>query len=128
MSSNDPAILVVDDETLVREVLGAMLSRLGYRPLLAGSGAAGVELLRAREDDVAAAVLDVRMPDMDGPATMDALRELVPGLPCVFVSGDTGPYTVGDLLARGASGVLDKPVAMDYLGRAIAAAAGTHLI
>lgn len=124
LASEGHVILVVDDETAVRNVLGAMLTCLGYIPLLASGGAEGVELLRAQEGGVAAAVLDVRMPGMDGPATMDALRQHAPDLPCVFVSGETGKYTVNELLARGASDVLGKPVAMGRLGHALAAAAG----
>ncbi|VTS03593.1 response regulator receiver protein : Signal transduction histidine kinase, nitrogen specific, NtrB OS=uncultured bacterium GN=ACD_75C02615G0008 PE=4 SV=1: Response_reg [Gemmata massiliana] len=123
-SSTPIAVLVVDDEALVRGVLGAMLTRLGYTPVLAGSGAEGVDILQARERGIAAAVLDVRMPVMDGPTTMDALRVLVPGLPCVFLSGEIGPYTSGELIARGASAVIGKPVAMGQLDRAVALALG----
>ena len=87
------AILVVDDEPLVAQVLSAMLKILGFTALLANSGMQGVELLRANRGAVAAALLDVRMPIMDGPTTMDALHVLDPELPCVFISGETGPYT-----------------------------------
>src|SRR5215218_2589649 len=54
---------------------------------------------------------------MDEPATTDAPHEAAPDRPCVFVFGGTGPYTVNDLLTRGAGDVLGKPVAMDRLGR-----------
>jgi CheY-like chemotaxis protein len=99
-----------------------MLSRRGYEPLPAADGDEAVLMCRARPGGVAAAVLDVRMPGMDGPATLDALRALVPGLPCVFVSGNCGDYSETDLLARGGSAVLGKPVALAQLGDAVAAA------
>ncbi|AMV26294.1 Transcriptional regulatory protein ZraR [Gemmata sp. SH-PL17] len=116
--SPDPAVLVVDDSSAVRAALGAMLVHHGYNPRPARSGAHGVEMYRA--GGVVAAILDVQMPGMDGPATLDALRALDPDLPCVFVSGDTAPYTEAELLARGAIAVLGKPVDLHRLGTMLA--------
>jgi CheY-like chemotaxis protein len=123
MANERPAVLVVDDESAVRRTLGAMLTFHGYEPVLAQGGAEAVEQCRARRGEIAAAVLDVRMPGMDGPATLDALRAVSPGLPCVFVTGESG-YTDGELLARGASAVLGKPVALAELGRTVAGTLG----
>ena len=111
-----PAVLVVDDSPEVRAVLGAMLASHGFDPRLAASGEEGVAVYRRTAGQIAAAVLDVQMPGMDGPATLDALRRLAPGLPCVFVTGDSGAYTERDLLARGAAAVLTKPVSPARLG------------
>lgn len=119
-----PVVLVVDDDSVVRQTLAAMLARRGYEPLPVAGGDEAVVACRARPGGVVAAVLDVRMPGMDGPATLDALRVLLPGLPCVFVSGHCGDYTEADLLARGGSAVLGKPVALAQLGDAVAAAIG----
>ncbi len=116
------AVLVVDDDSTVRLVLAAMLAHHGYEAIPAADGDEAVAVCQARTGGVAAAVLDVRMPGMDGPATLDALREVVPGLPCVFVSGHTGDYSETDLLAHGGSVVLAKPVAAAQLGDAVAAA------
>src|SRR5207248_8334552 len=86
-------VLVVDDEAPVREVARATLSRAGYRPLAATGGAAALALL-AEGHDVRLAVVDVNMPDMDGPQTMRELRRLRPGLPLVAISGmDPGDLT-----------------------------------
>jgi CheY-like chemotaxis protein len=119
-----PAVLVVDDESGVRLTLAAMLAHHGYEPLPVANGEEAVTECRVRLSGVAAVVLDVRMPGMDGPTTLDALRTLVPQLPCVFVSGYTGDYTEADLLARGGATVLGKPVALNQLGIAVAAAIG----
>ncbi len=114
------AVLVVDDESAVRRTLAAMVAGLGYAALSAAGGAQAVEACRAGRVEIVAAVLDVRMPGLDGPATLDALRALDPALPCVFVTGDTGPYTADELLARGAAAVLSKPVDLATLGAALA--------
>src|SRR5687767_15485011 len=86
-------VLVVDDDSVVRQVLAAMLASEGYEPLPVSGGDEAVAVCRSRPRAVAAAVLDVKMPGMDGPATLDALLALAPGLPCVFVSGHTGDYS-----------------------------------
>jgi CheY-like chemotaxis protein len=122
IDSGTLAVLVVDDDSVVRQVLAAMLASRGYEPLPVAGGGEAVEICRTRPGVVAAAVLDVKMPGMDGPATLDALLALSPGLPCVFVSGHTGDYSEPELLARGASAVLNKPVAAAQLGDAVAAA------
>ena len=65
-------------------------------------------------------MVDVRMPGMDGPATLDALRGVRPDLPCLFLTGGSG-YTGADLAGRGA-GVATKPVSLAALGDALTAA------
>ena len=122
MHTTNGAALVVDDQADVRQVLGAMLARLGYTPVLAGGGVEAVAALRADRADVAGALLDVQMPGMDGPATLAALHALDPNLPCVFLSGNTGRYSAADLLGCGAVAVLGKPVPLDLLNDTLAAA------
>ena len=122
MPDERPTVLLVDDESAVRHTLTAMLSYHGYEPLPARGGAEAVEACRERGGRVAAAVLDVRMPGMDGPATLDALRVIDPLLPCVFLTGEAGDHSEHALHARGAAAVLSKPVRLAALGEAVAAA------
>ena len=118
-----PTVLVVDDDTAVRLTLGAMIEHQGFATRLAASGDEGVAEYDRHRDEIAAVVLDVRMPGKDGPHTLAELRERDPDLPCVFVTGYAGAYGTDDLAGRGAV-VLAKPVAADDLGRAIRAARG----
>ena len=122
MSGTNGTVLVADDQPEVRQVLGAMLARLGYTPVLAASGAEAVAAFRAGRAGVVAAILDVQMPGMVGPAALAALRAIDPGLPCVFLSGHTGTYSAADLLGRGVAAVLGKPVPLDLLNDTLAAA------
>ncbi|MBP3954459.1 response regulator [Gemmata sp. G18] len=115
------AVLVVDDMATVRNVLASMVAYHGYIPLPAESGVRATEIYRARRAEVRAAVVDVQMPEMDGPATLAALREIDPGLPCVFVSSGSGDYGADRLLAFGSVVVLNKPELLEALGSALAA-------
>jgi len=80
-------ILVVDDEELVRRMTRDVLATAGYRVLIAPDGAAAIEIFREHGDEIALVVLDLVMPGVGGVDALEALRELKPGLPCVFASG-----------------------------------------
>jgi CheY-like chemotaxis protein len=118
-----PVVLVVDDDAAVRGVLVGMAHRLGYDPVAADGGEDAVALLAIHLGDVAAVLLDVEMPGLDGPASLAALRALAPGLPCVFVTGYSPRHAAGDLAGLGAT-VLAKPVRLADLGRALDDATG----
>ncbi|HEX4608752.1 MAG TPA: response regulator [Urbifossiella sp.] len=118
MNHNRPVVLVIDDDTAVRQTLGAMVEWNGYATRLAGSGEEGVRVYDRHRDEIAAVVLDVRMPGKDGPETLEELWARAPDLPCVFITGFGGRYASEELTGRGAV-VLSKPVGMDELGQAI---------
>ncbi len=113
-------ILYVDDDADIREI--ALMSLQIDPELDARSCASGrqalVEAQAWRPDLV---LLDVMMPDMDGPATLEAMRKL-PGLeqtPVVFITARTHSNDIQRFLALGATGVIAKP--FDPLGLAITA-------
>ncbi len=59
-------------------------------------------------------LLDVRMPGLDGPVTLDGLR-VAPDIPACFMSGDMGDYGAEELIRRGAACVIAKPFRLDRL-------------
>jgi len=83
------AILLVEDEDQVRNLTRAMLSRLGHRVFDFGSGAAALEFLRSRSEEIDLLVSDIVMPQMSG---LDLAREaeaLRPGIRLLLMSGYT---------------------------------------
>jgi CheY-like chemotaxis protein len=104
-----PCILVVDDEVAVRDFLGRALPQFGLAVLSASSGNEAVRLYRQYQT-ISAALLDMQMAGgLDGPQTVRALREVNPALPCCFMTGGSGDYTLTELLALGVSDVFQKP-------------------
>jgi CheY-like chemotaxis protein len=99
----------VDDDELLRRLLDVVLRQSGFEVWPAASGREAVELLRAHRRDIALALIDVHMPEVDGPATLEALRALDPSLCGCFITADWAPYTIDDLFARGACLVFHKP-------------------
>ena len=103
-------ILIVDDEADIRTIARLSLERLGGMSVLeAGSGAEALEI--AERDAPEAILLDVMMPEMDGAATLAALRSntATAGIPVVYLTAKALPGEVERLRALGALGVLTKP-------------------
>jgi CheY-like chemotaxis protein len=101
-------VLIVDDSLLMRSAATLGLGRVaGWQVASAASGADGIELAASYHPD--AILLDVVMPELDGPATLRALREQASthDMPVVFLTADAGEP--GDLVALGAAGVIAKP-------------------
>jgi CheY-like chemotaxis protein len=109
LGSTGPGVLVVEDTADVRQLLGFALPQLGSPVWLADGGREAVRLYQEHRQEIGVVLLDVRMPDLDGPATLAALQELDPAVRVVFMTGHTGPYTAEELLALGAARVLEKP-------------------
>ena len=82
-----PTVLVVDDESVVREVVVKYLRREGYRTLEAGDGDVAVALVEHEHPDLV--VLDLAMPGGGGPAVLDRLRMMQGGreVPVLVYSG-----------------------------------------
>ena len=114
-----PGVLVVDDEHPVRAVVQLGLERNGFEVWLATNGREAVHLYRKHREHIAVVLLDVRMPGLDGPATLDVLRSLNPGVLVCFMSGDTGDYEQEQLRQRGAVHVIVKPFHLDQLAKVL---------
>ena len=112
-------ILVVDDEQLIREVLKRFLQLAGFRVFLAASEHEAVELYRHQAEAINAVLLDVRMPGLDGPATLTALRGLDPRVRCCFMSGDLGMHSPEELFRLGALALFEKPLHMNELAETL---------
>jgi CheY-like chemotaxis protein len=80
------SILLVDDDSLIREAVGCMLSRLGFTPVLA---ATGEEALAALDEGLAPSlvILDIDMPGLGGAGTLPLIRDQRPDLPVVIATG-----------------------------------------
>jgi DNA-binding response OmpR family regulator len=76
-------------------------------------------VLRAHPEGIEAALVDVRLPGPDGPATVAALRGVRPGLPCCLMSGAADPHDPR-VLAAGCP-LLPKPFGLAELARALRA-------
>lgn len=93
-NSHRKRVLVVDDEPAILELLRQVLERAGYDVSTATRGEEVLALMD--EKRVELVILDLAMPDMDGPAVLEQLRTLRPSLPVIVYTG----FPDGDLMAR----------------------------
>lgn len=102
------SVLVVDDEEDTCHNLSDILTDLGYRVDIATSGPAALELVRKNPYDVA--LLDLRMPGMDGLALYREIKKIRAGTVAIIVTAYASGSTAEEALAAGAWQVLPKPV------------------
>jgi CheY-like chemotaxis protein len=115
VSGGDETILVVEDEPAVAAVSFQVLSRNGYRVLLADSGESALGLLTGHSGRIALLLVDVILPDMRGPQVVEAARKVHPESAVLYASG----YSADSIGRRGelTAGVdlIEKPFAPDEL-------------
>ncbi len=99
MTEEAPLILLVDDEQKFLNTIADRIRLKGYKPLLASSGAEALEI--ARQNELYAAVVDFKMPDMDGLETINRLKKIHPAVKTVLLTG------FGDEKVREAARALD---------------------
>ena len=109
-------ILLIDDELMVRSLNERYLKRMGYCTLTAVDGIDGLARFEQHRNEIDLVLLDLTMPNMSGPETFQALREICPDLPVIIYSG----YVVDDeefALKNGSmpDAVLSKPLSLDQL-------------
>ena len=118
-ATGELTVLVVDDETALRDALLRFLSRRGIKGEGVADGAAALRVLQQRSFDVI--ISDVRMPGMSGGEFLDALRRDWPALVSrlVFSTGDTFAPDTAELLHQSAVPTVTKPFDLAVLERVI---------
>ncbi len=80
-------ILLADDEMMIRQLTNTILSKAGYRVLLAENGEKALELFQAHEGEIALVILDAVMPRLSGRETLRELARIAPNVSVLFSSG-----------------------------------------
>jgi DNA-binding NtrC family response regulator len=101
-------VLVVDDDEVVRSLLGTFIRQQGFFVWLASDGEEAVEIYENYHDEIAFVVMGVDMPGMDGPQTLLKLKEFEPDVVCYFIGGDWASDTAAEVMEMGAVGLVMK--------------------
>ena len=108
-------VLLVEDEALILDVSRTMLERLGYTVLTANAPGEALRQAKLHASEIQLLITDVVMPEMNGRSLTKLIRDIKPGLKCLFISG----YTANVIAHRGVleEGVnfLQKPFSMEDL-------------
>lgn len=106
-------VLVIDDETAIREAIRMTLEYEGYRVDEARGGQDGLD--KATKTAYDAILLDIKMPVLDGMEVLENLKEQHVVSPVIMVSGHGDISTAVDCTKRGAYDFLEKPLNRDKL-------------
>jgi CheY-like chemotaxis protein len=126
-------VIFIEDDPMNRRVVGDMLDVAGATMTEAENGEIGLKLIDERDFDMA--LIDLRMPGMDGITAIKQIRarpDAKAKIPIIVVTADTALDLRERCLAAGADEVLFKPVAMDALfeamGRILAGGEGDVIL
>lgn len=111
-------ILLADDEESVRTISDEILSHLGYRVLHARNGRECVDMFERFQDVISLVITDVVMPEMSGTDAARLIRQRVPNMPIVFITG-YDRQSLSNLNDFKQSRILNKPAAIPELSAAI---------
>jgi len=122
-AETDLAILVAEDNTINQKVIRQLLRHLGYRADVVANGIEAVAALERQDYPVI--LMDMQMPEMDGLEATRRLRERFRGSHAPYIIAMTANAMPGDrerCLVAGMDDYVPKPIEMDVLDRALAAA------
>jgi DNA-binding NtrC family response regulator len=108
-----PRILIIDDEKAIRKTMREILEYESYQVEEAENGVDGLNLLREEDFDVA--LLDIKMPKMDGLEVLDTLLKEKIDVPVIMISGHATVDIAVDAVKKGAFDFISKPPDLNRL-------------
>lgn len=115
---NDQAkIIIIDDDETIRKSIAGVLKAAGYSVDTAQNGKEAIE--RANSNFYNLALIDIRLPDMEGIQLLTAMKETTPKMIKIMLTGYPSMQNAIDAVNKGADGYVVKPVKMDDLLRVV---------
>mgnify|MGYP003956850031 FL=1 len=111
-SSTKGKILIIDDESEVREVLRLHLESANYNVIEATDGEEGVNMMKSGSNllQVGMIICDIRMPKVNGIEAIDYLKQNAPSIPVIVVTGYPDSDLAVSLLKKGVKDYMVKPI------------------
>jgi PAS domain S-box-containing protein len=120
-SGSGQRVLLVDDETPLVRLGGAMLKTLGYEPVAFTDSLRALEAFEADPDAFEAVISDYTMPGLDGLRLAARVRELRGDIPIIIASGYAGPVEIAAVEKLGSAAFMPKPFGLDAMAQRLRA-------
>jgi DNA-binding NtrC family response regulator len=104
-------ILIVDDDPSIRKVLAAILEEKGYKVDMVDSGQKAIR--KSKTTFYNLALIDIRLPDMEGTQLLSLLKQTLPGMAKVMITGYPSLQNAVEALNKGANAYIIKPLDID---------------
>ncbi|MGQ9681988.1 MAG: sigma-54-dependent transcriptional regulator [Anaerolineae bacterium] len=121
-------VLIVDDDPPIREMLADFLKDEGYEVLAAGDGASALDTLRKAGERIDLALLDVRLPDVQGLEILRAVSDKGMQLPVIVMTAHGTSSTAIHSMQLGARDYVTKPIDLNQLSSTIRRLLGQHAL
>lgn len=108
-------ILLVDDESIIRELATTLLAQLGYQVKTASNGQQAIDYYQQHYHEVHLVILDMIMPGMSGPEVFNLMKEINPQVKVIISSGYGRDGKVQGMINAGVSGFIPKPFTLQEL-------------
>ncbi|MFH1135109.1 MAG: ATP-binding protein [Pseudomonadota bacterium] len=102
-------ILLVDDETAIRDFAAHVLNKFGYKVLIAAGGEEALAIHADKSNKIDLVILDMDLPGMEGQRRLRELLRIDPATRVIIAGGDSVADRVGSALKAGAARHVDKP-------------------
>jgi DNA-binding response OmpR family regulator len=102
-------ILIIEDEEMISKAIQTMLKKFGFRALCANTGKKAIDVAKGYGEDIDLALLDIKMPDMEGGKIYQIIKEYRPKMGVIVCSGYSLDGPVQKILNAGAQGFIKKP-------------------
>ncbi len=110
------AILIVEDEEVIRELSATLLQDMGFKTFCAEDGLEGLEMFKAHADEISAVILDLNMPNMNGKEAFEEIRKINQETPIILASGYSEEEVIRKFTEKSHNtGFLQKPFMVDRL-------------
>ena len=110
-------ILLIDDDKTITRTLSKALEEAGYKVDTAETGAEALE--KARTNFYNLALIDIRLPDMKGTKLLTAMKDTIPKMVKIILTGYPALQNAIEAVNEGADAYITKPVKMDELLNAV---------
>ncbi len=104
-------ILIVDDDSSIRKVLSAILEEKGYNVETVENGRKAIEKTKTKFYNLA--LIDIRLPDMEGTALLTEIKENLPKMVKIMITGYPSLQNAVEALNNGADAYIIKPIDID---------------
>ncbi len=120
MNKVKETILVADDDWLMTIVAQTVLESLGYQVIAASSGKEAIERYKEGRSHIDLVILDIGMPELAGPETLESLYRLNPGIKIMLCGGPSEGKIAGSLInEKKCLGFIPKPWRLSEIEKSV---------
>jgi signal transduction histidine kinase/CheY-like chemotaxis protein len=119
LPASSGTVMVIDDESVVRQVAKTTLERFGYSVIVCEDGPTAIRRFRTMAAEISAVLLDMSMPAMSGEETFRHLRTIRPDVKVILSSGYNEVEVMSRFAGKGLAGFIQKPYTAARLGEMV---------